>query len=155
MIVRAPFPEGEPVPLQDALSAALGSLQLAWEADRTALLGLMALQAVTAAADVAQLALSGHAVGAVAAGERPRDQARRLLVMGGLSLVTVAGQNLGSTLETPLAQAVFRRSEGRILDAVAGLELADVEDPAFQDRLQRALSGTFREQMLVDRKSVV
>ncbi|MDQ3896844.1 MAG: hypothetical protein M3326_06270, partial [Actinomycetota bacterium] len=149
MIVRRPFPEADPVRLKEAVGTALGSIRLAWDADRTALFGLLAVQALTAAADVAQLALSGDAVGAVAAGERPRAQARRLLLMGGLSLATVAGQHLGTALETPLAQAVFRRSEGRILDAVSGLELADVEDPAFQDRLQRALSGTYREQMLV------
>ena len=149
IVIRRPFPEADPVSLKEAASAALGSLRLAWEADRTALVGLVALQAVTAVADVAQLALSGDAVGAVAAGERPRAQARRLLLMGGLSLATVAGQNLGHALETPLAQAVFRRSEGRILDTVAGMELADVEDPGFQDRLQRAMSGTFREQALV------
>ena len=149
IVIRGPFPEGDPVLLREAVAAALGSLKVAWEADRMALLGLVVLQAVTAGADVAQLALSGKAVGAVAAGERPRAQARRLVLMGGLSLATVAGQNLGSTLETPLAQAVFRRTEGRILDAVADLELADVEDPGFQDRLQRALSGTYREQMLV------
>ncbi len=149
IVMRGPFLEADPVPLKEALAAALGSLRLAWEADRTALLGLVALQAATAAADVAQLAFSGKAVGAVATGEQPRAQARRLVLMGGLSLATVAGQHLGNALDAPLAQAVRRRSEGRILDAVAGLELADVEDPAFQDRLQRALSGVFREQMLL------
>jgi hypothetical protein len=44
---------------------------------------------------------------------------------------------------------VFRRAEGRILDVVAGLELADVEDPSFQDRLQQALFATHNEQNLV------
>ena len=149
VIMRGPFPEGDPVPLKEAVAAALGSVKLAWDADRSALVGLVAIHAATAAADVAQLALGGEAVAALAERARPRQQARRLLVMGGLSVVSVAGQNLAHALDTPLAQAVHRRSEGRILDAVAALELADVEDPAFQDRLQRALSGTFREQMLV------
>jgi ATP-binding cassette, subfamily B, bacterial len=146
---RRPFPDAEPVPLNEAVEAALGSLRLAWEADRVALVGLVALQAATATAEVAQLALSGGAVDALVAGRRPAAQARRLLLVGGLSLVVVGGRSASRALEEPLGQAVFHRAEGRILDAVATLELADVEDPALQDRLQQALGAAHREQMLI------
>lgn len=63
--------------------------------------------------------------------------ARRLLVVGAAGLVAFAGKNATATLQSPLSQAAHRRAEGRILDVVAGLELADVEDPAFQDRLHQ------------------
>jgi ATP-binding cassette subfamily B protein len=149
MFVRRPFGDVEPVPLKDAIGAALGSLRMAWEADPLALAGLIALQASMAAAETVQLALSGRAVDAVVAGDRPRAQARRLLLVGGLSLVSVGGGTVRRALEWPLTLAVQRRAEGRILDVVASLELAEVEDPAFQDRLQRAFIGAHRESALV------
>ena len=149
MFIRRPFGDVEPVSLKKAVGAALGSLRMAWEADPRALVGLVATQSAMAAADAVQLALGGRAVEAVVAGDRPRAQARRLLLVGGLSLVSVSGGTVRRAMEWPLTQAVQRRAEGRILDVVASLELAEVEDPAFQDRLQRAFIGAHRESMLV------
>lgn len=146
---RGPGPDAEPVPLKEAVAVALGSLRLAWEADRRALVGVVGLQAVSAAADVAQLALSGRAVDAALSGRRRRDQAGRLLAVGGLSLVAVGGRSASGAMERPLGRAVYRAAESRVLDVVATMELADVEDPAFQDRLQQALMATHNEQSLV------
>ena len=149
VVRRGPFPDAEPLPLKQAVHAAAGSLRLAWEADPRALVAVVALQAVSATADVAQLALSGRAVDAVVTRKGSGTQVRRLLVIGGLSLVAVGGRSAGRALEQPLGRAVYRRAEGRILDVVAMLELADVEDPALQDRLQQALFATHNEQNLV------
>ena len=146
---RGPFPDADPVPLREAVEVAAGSLRLAWEADRRALVAVVSLQAVSAAADVAQLALSGRAVDAAISGRGRGAQARRLLAVGGLSLVAVGGRSASGALERPLGRAVYRAAEGRVLDVVATMELADVEDPAFQDRLQQALMATHNEQGLV------
>ncbi len=144
-----PLPETDPVSVREAAGAAMGSLRLAWEADRTGLVLLVALQTVTTLADVAQLLASGRAVDGVVDGDGRGVQARRLLVVGGLGLVAIAGKSARGALSSPVTQAAARLTEGRILDAVAAMELADVEDPAFQDRLQRALMGAQRQSMLL------
>jgi ATP-binding cassette, subfamily B, bacterial len=146
---RGPWADADPVPLKEAVEVALGSLRLAWEADRRALVAVVGLQAVSAAADVAQLALSGRAVDAAIAGRGRGAQARRLLAVGGLSLVAAGGRSASGALQRPLGRAVYRAAEGRVLDVVAAMELADVEDPALQDRLQQALMASHNEQNLV------
>lgn len=143
-----PFPEPDPLPLRQAAAAALDSLRLAWEADRTGLLLLVALNTATTAAEVTQLLASRSAVDGVVDGDRRGVQARRLLVLGGLGLVATAGKSVRGSWGNPVTQAAVRATGGRILDAVAAMELADVEDPAFQDQLQRALNGAHRQSML-------
>ena len=145
-----PFQDADPVSMREAATAAMDALRLAWEADRSGLLLLLAVNAATTAAEIAQLLASRQAVDAVLGGDRPRAQTKRLLVLGGLGLVAVAGRSVGGALSAPVAQAAHRRAEGRILDVVAALELANVEDPGFQDRLQRAFGGAHRQSMLVD-----
>ncbi len=144
-----PFADAEPVALRDGLAAALDALRLAWEADPGGLAVLVALQAATAAAEVAQLLASREAVDAVVAGRGRRSQVGRLLVVGGLGLAAVAGKSLNGAVSAAVNQAAQRRAEGHILDVVAALELADVEDPDFQDRLQRAFMGAFSQARLV------
>jgi ATP-binding cassette subfamily B protein len=106
------------------------------------------VQTASTAADVAQLFVSRDAVDGVVEGDRGGVQARRLLLIGGLGLVRAAGKGMRGMWGNPAGQASVRRAEGRILDVVAAMELADVEDPAFQDRLQRALNGAQRASAL-------
>ena len=147
-IIRGgPPPPPDPLPLKEAAAAAVDSLKLAWEADRHGMLLIIALNTATTAAEVAQLFVSRSAVDGVIDGDR-RLQARRLLVLGGLGLVATAGKSTRSLWGSPVTQAANRRTEARILDVVAATELADVEDPAFQDRLQKALMGAQRQSML-------
>ncbi len=143
-----PFPEADPLPVREAAVAAVDSLRVAWEADRTGLLLLVAMNTATTVAEVAQLLASRSAVDGVVDGDRRSVQARRLLVFGGLGLVAAAGKSVRGVWGNPVSTAALRRVEGRILDVVAAMELADVEDPAFQDRLQRALMGAQRQSML-------
>ncbi len=134
--------EAEPVPLRDALAVALDAVRLAWSADALRLTGAVALDVLRASSDIAQVVASGAAVEAVVDGAKPRSQVRRLAVLGGLTAFSVATDSLSSMLKARVGQETTRLAEGRILDVVASLELADVEDPAFQDRLQKALMGT-------------
>ncbi|HEX2119603.1 MAG TPA: ABC transporter ATP-binding protein, partial [Acidimicrobiales bacterium] len=95
----------------------------------------------TVAAEIGQLLLSGRAVDAVVDGDRRTSPTARLLALGALGLAAAAGNGVRSAAGGTVSQAVQRSAEGRILDVVAAMELADVEDPAFQDRLQRAFMG--------------
>ena len=140
--------DAEPLPVREATAAALDSFRLAWEADPRGLAVLVALQTVTTAAEVAQLLASRDVVDGLVEGGRRGAQARRLLVLGGLGLVSTAGKSVRGVWGNPVGQAATRRTEGRILDVVAAMELADVEDPAFQDRLQKALMGAQQQSML-------
>jgi ATP-binding cassette, subfamily B, bacterial len=149
IIIRGgPMPEGDPLPVREAAGAAVDSLKLAWEADRKGVLLLVVLQTASTAADVAQLFVSRGAVEGMVEGDRGGVQARRLLLLGGLGLVRAAGKSMRGMWGNPAGQATSRQAEGRILDVVAAMELADVEDPAFQDRLQRALNGAQRASAL-------
>jgi ATP-binding cassette subfamily B protein len=144
-----PFADAEPVPLREGLAAALEAVRLAWEADPGALALLVALQAGTVGAEIAQLVASREAVDAVVGPKGRRSPAVRLLVVGGLGLLAVAGKSVNGALSATVNQAAQRRAEGHILDVVAALELADVEEPAFQDRLQRAFMGAHSQSTLV------
>ncbi|HEV2760815.1 MAG TPA: ABC transporter ATP-binding protein [Acidimicrobiales bacterium] len=144
-----PFPEADPLPLREAAVAAVESLRVAWEADRPGLLLLVAMNTATTAAEVAQLLASRSAVDGVVDGDRRSVQARRLLVLGGLGLAAAAGKSVRGVWGNAVSTAALRRVEGRILDVVAEMELADVEDPTFQDRLQRAFMGAQRQSMLL------
>ncbi len=149
MMRRMPFPEADPVPVREAVVAARHALRLAWEADRRGLAVLVALNVGTAAAEIAQLVASGRAVDAVVDGDRRTSPTARLLLVGALGLAATAGKSLWGAATGPLNQSMLRHAEGRILDVVAAMELADVEDPAFQDRLQRAFMGAYRHSALV------
>jgi ATP-binding cassette subfamily B protein len=144
-----PFADAEPVPLRQGLAAGVEALRLAWAADPGGLLLLGALHAGTVGAEIAQLLASREAVDAVVGAKGRRSQTTRLLVVGGLGLVAVAGKSVNGALSATVNQAAQRRAEGHILDVVAALELADVEEPAFQDRLQRAIVGAHSQSALV------
>ncbi len=94
------------------------------------MLVVLVVGAATAAAETVQLLAGGRAVDAVAGSDRPGAQTRRLLVVGAAGLVAIAGKSATAALQAPLSQAAHRRAEGRILDVVAGLELAGSSDLA-------------------------
>jgi ATP-binding cassette subfamily B protein len=143
------LPDPEPVPLKEALVATVAAVRLAWEADPAGLAVVVAVNVGTAGTQVAQLLCSGRAVEAVMDGQTARSQARRLLTVGALGLVSVVGKQGGRALQSPMEQRAHRRAEGRVLDVVGALELADVEDPGFQDELERALMGVHQQIRLV------
>src|SRR5436305_575643 len=118
-----PIHDAEPVPLRETVPAAIDAVRLAWEADRTALLLLVAVNAATTAAEIAQLLISGRAVDAVVDGERARSQTARLLVLGALGAAAVVGKSAGGALSGPVTQAAQRRAEGRLLDVGAALDV--------------------------------
>ena len=70
-----PFADAEPVPLRDGLVAAVEAVRLAWEADPRGLALLVALQAGTVGAEIAQLLASREAVDAVVGGKGRRSPA--------------------------------------------------------------------------------
>ncbi|MGH9222384.1 MAG: ABC transporter ATP-binding protein [Acidimicrobiales bacterium] len=139
----------DPVPLREAAAATARAVRLAWSAKPASLAAAAVLHVATASADPAQALWSGTALEALEGGERARSQTPRLVALGAMKLLVVAGKNASNGLRNSVSRAVTHQAEGRILDVVAALELADVEDPAFQDRLQQALSASGRIGYLV------
>lgn len=144
-----PMPDEQPVPLREALAATRDTVRLAWRADGPALVAVVGMNVAVAVAELAQARTGGSAVEAVVAGARPLSQARRAAALVAATVIVTGGQQISAALKERLAQATSRQAEGRVLDAVAALELADVEDPDLQDRLQRALQGAGRHAALL------
>ena len=139
-----PRPDPEPLPLRAVLSVTAEAVRVAWRSDRLRVALALGLDVIAASVEVAQVIGSGEAVEAVVAGARPRSQLRRLALLAGLTGVSVANDAVRSYLTGRVGQAAMQRAEGRLLDVVAGLDLADIEDPDLQDRLQRAFTGAGR-----------
>jgi len=140
----------EPVSLPEAAVAAAHAGRLAWSAKPAAVVSVAALNAAAAGADLAQRLWSGATIEAVVGGgERARAQTPRLAALGGLKLAMVASDVVTGAMRNSIGRAVSREAEGRILDVVAAMELADVEDPTFQDRVQQALLASDRLGTLV------
>ena len=138
-----PF-DGEPATTADALAAAGDALRLAWAADRTGMVALVALTAAGTAAELATL-LSGRAVlDALLARRDLRSQGQRLVLLGALGVAAAGGESVTRYLQSRMAETVRVRAEGKALGVVECMELADVEDPEVQDRIQKALSGAGR-----------
>jgi len=136
--------DAEPASATEAVAAARLSLRLAWDADRAGLVALLAVTAGGAAAELGTLA-SGRAVLEAAIARRDlRSQWPRLALLGVLGVAAAGGESAARALQSRLAEAVRLKAEGNVLDVVAAMELADVEDPEVQDRIQRALSGSGR-----------
>ena len=144
-----PVFDSEPVSLRETAAVTADALKLAWSADRVRLTAALALDLLRASADIAQIVASGAAVEAVVDGAKARSQVRRLATLAGFAVVSVVTENVSSVLKSHVGLVTTRLAEGRILDVVASLELADVEDPAFQDRLQKALMGAQRHGWLL------
>ncbi|MEW6153829.1 MAG: ABC transporter ATP-binding protein [Actinomycetota bacterium] len=134
----------EPVSLAEAAAAAASAVRLAWAARPGAVAGIVVANGATEAAEVVQLLWGGGLVGAAASGATFRSQLPRLAAMGALKVVAIAGRDVSQALESRLSRDLSRQAEARVLDALAALELADVEAPDFQDRLQQALMATGR-----------
>jgi ATP-binding cassette subfamily B protein len=139
-----PLPDPEPLPRRDVLPVTADAVRLAWTSDRLRVAVAIGLDVVAASVEMAQVIGSGGVVEAVVAGARPRSQVRRLALLAGLNVVSVANDAVRSYLVGRVARVATQRAEGRLLDVVAGLELAEVEDPDLQDRLQRAFTGAGR-----------
>lgn len=142
----APLP---PASLRETAVATRGALRLSWTADRRGTLVVVAVSAVSMWGQIAKLGASQRALDAVLGRQPARQQARRLLVVGGTGLVGLIGGNLSFQVQNPLNQATGRLAEGLVLDALAGLELAEVEDAEFQDRLHRVLAASTQQGQLL------
>ena len=66
---------------------------------------VVAMNTATTAAEVAQLLMSRSAVDGVIDGERRNVQARRLLVLGGLGVVSTVGKSMRAHWGHPVTQA--------------------------------------------------
>jgi ATP-binding cassette subfamily B protein len=149
---RGPGPgpdDHEPVSLKEALAASVEAVRLAWSADRTAVLAAVGVNVAMSVAELVQVRAGGAAVEAVTAGARPASQARRAITAAACTVVVVAGQTASFALKERMGHMATHHAEGRVLDVVASLELADVEDPEFQDRMQKALMGAGRYSSLL------
>ena len=144
-----PGPDSEPVPLKEAALATVHSLRLAWSAKPTSVLIVVGLNAATASAELAQTLWSGAALEAVVSGGKARSQTPRLVALGAFKLLAVAGKDISRGLGSQIRRAATREAEGKVLDVVAAMELADVEDPAFQDRVAQALNACARQGFLI------
>ena len=143
---RGPLGSGTPAaPTLSSVSAgaksAVASLRLAYEADSRRLAAILLIEVLTAAAELTQLLAADRAVDSVLAGDLRRAQLRRLLVVGAAGFVHAGGQSIAMSVQLPLGRAVASRAEDRVIDVALAVELAQLEDPEFQDRLQNALQA--------------
>ena len=137
--------DAEPATPAETARAAAGALRLAWDADRAGLLAVLALTAAGTAAELATLWSGRAALEEVLARRDLRGQFRRLLGLAGLGVVSAGGDGAARAQLDRVALAVRTRAEAAVLDAVEAMELADVEDPEVQDRIQKALDGSSRQ----------
>lgn len=139
-----------PATLSEAWAAAADSVRLAVEAGPWVLAAATVAGMGSAAARAWQLRLAGEAMAALGAGSdgagpRPAWRGtvgiRTVATLGAASVVSGASRILVSELKGSLELSMTALAEARVLDAVAGAELAEVDDPAFQDRVEGALMG--------------
>ncbi len=127
--------------VSEGAKSAVASLRLAYEADPRRLATVVLIEVLTAAAELTQLLATERAVDAVLAGDLRPAQLRRLLVAGVAGFVHAGGQSVAMSLQLPLGRSVSSRAEERVIDVALAVELAQLEDPEFQDRLQSALQA--------------
>jgi ATP-binding cassette subfamily B protein len=142
------FPPAKSPPWRDRVAALRhvpAFLRLVWETHRGYAVAVMLLRVLRAGVPVLTLWVGKLIVDAVVAGARvhvaPRDAGRLwryvaieiAIVLGGDLLGRVSGY-----LEASLALLFSNRMGVRLMEHAATLDLAQFEDPAFYDRLERA-----------------
>lgn len=144
------------VPLRELADCAMFAVRLAWQADRRSLLQVLVAQLATALGLMAVLLLIRHAVGGAVTQGGPTTQAPQgewlIAVIAGLVLLgTGAGilRAVAGARQRVLAVKVDRFALDIVLDAAGRAELPEFEDPAFHDRLQRAVFASRAQPAMV------
>lgn len=128
------------------------TVRLAWDADRRALLGMLAAQVTAAVLAALALTMTTRILAAVleaaAAYGRHQDLAPVLHGAAAPAAWTAGALAAAALADTAaraaaacLAPRVFREADLRVLDAAAGVELIAYEHPGFEDRLEVAGKG--------------
>jgi ATP-binding cassette subfamily B protein len=118
----------------------------AWRADRRRVIGVVAVQAASALAVGALVLVSRGVVAGVVQSGSPQAPPLAQLVWGlaGLAGIGLASTLLGiaeAALQGVLQLKVQRAATGQVADVAAGVDLAELENPVWHDRLQRAVSA--------------
>ncbi|MFG2994630.1 ABC transporter ATP-binding protein [Streptomyces sp. NPDC048257] len=144
------------VPLRELADCAMFAVRLAWQADRSSLLRVLLAQLVTALGLMAVLLLIRHAVGgAVTQGgttaQAPQSEWLIGVIAGLVLLGTAAGilRAVAGARQRVLAVKVDRFALDIVLGAAGRAELPEFEDPAFHDRLQRAVFASRAQPAMV------
>ncbi|WP_329378277.1 ABC transporter ATP-binding protein/permease [Streptomyces sp. NBC_01351] len=144
------------MPLRELADCAMFAVRLAWQADRRSLLQVLVAQLATALGLMAVLLLIRHAVGGAVTQGGPTTQAPQgewlIAVIAGLVLLgTGAGilRAVAGARQRVLAVKVDRFALDIVLDAAGRAELPEFEDPAFHDRLQRAVFASRAQPAMV------
>ncbi|MGH9121008.1 MAG: ATP-binding cassette domain-containing protein, partial [Acidimicrobiales bacterium] len=137
-VIIGPWRETEqdlPLPTaRETASSVRDVVALAWKADPRRFAGTVAIGLLSAGAGLVQLRDTGDVVSLLLA-ER-RVPLRRIAVLAGASALAYGGPKLASVLHIQLDESLSRGVTGSALDAIAELELADLEDPLLLDGLQ-------------------
>ncbi|MDX3798912.1 ABC transporter ATP-binding protein [Streptomyces sp. AK04-3B] len=145
------------VPLRELVRNARFAVQLAWRADRRSLLHVLAAQCVSALGLIAVLLLLRQVVGGsltgAGAGPASAPGAHVLIpVIAGIAALGTASGVLrvaAAARQRILAVKVDRYAVASVLRAADRAELARFEDPAFHDRLQRAVFASRAQPAMV------
>jgi ATP-binding cassette subfamily B protein len=118
------------------------AVRLAWSAAPGELVLCGLLQVGSAVGVVLQLVLGRTILAAVVHDRGTKDLGDLLPALVGIAVVTALAAGVTAVLnerQRVLAALVERHVQGRIMDVVALVPLADFEDASFHDRLRRAL----------------
>ncbi|MER6561457.1 ABC transporter ATP-binding protein [Streptomyces sp. NPDC001027] len=145
------------VPLRELARNARFAVQLAWRADRRSLLQVLTAQCVSALGLVAVLLLLRQVVGGALTGagagpaSPPGAQVLIPVIAGVAALGTASGvlRVAAAARQRILAVKVDRYAVASVLRAADRAELARFEDPAFHDRLQRAVFASRSQPAMV------
>ncbi|MBW5481277.1 ABC transporter ATP-binding protein [Streptomyces bambusae] len=142
--------------LREPVGCALFAVRLAWRADRRCLLQLLIAQLTASLGLVAVLLLIRYALGgAVAPGGRAAPAAPSQWLIAVIAGLVVLGSGAGilravaGARQRVLAVKVDRFALGLVLRAAGRVELPEFEDPAFHDRLQRAVFASRAQPAMV------
>src|SRR4051794_10868953 len=146
-----PGPRGRQLPpasLGRALLAGFDSVRTAWSVEPGAVALTVFASGAGVVARAIRMAAEGQTLGAVIESRSGRTLSSRALGIGlGEGLAMAAGM-AGGARKHRVATAAGYRAEMRILDALTDVELADLEDPAFQDKLTRAMNAAHAHEQL-------
>jgi ATP-binding cassette subfamily B protein len=143
--VRPGTPELAPTKLGPALAAGVDALLAAWRINPVAVLVSIGADTVRVVAHTAKLAAEGQTVAAVVESRSLRTLVRRGSGIGLAAAVGTGSGALTSKWTWRVGRAATQQAEMRVLDALADVELAELESPEFQDRLNAALHAASQQ----------
>lgn len=128
--------------------------QLSWAADRRSLLAVSAAELALGATVGSGLLVANQALSTVLAGGGDAAAIRaagpQLLVVAGAAALMALLRTLSQLGRDRLGPKVDRLAYGRLLAGAVAVELADIEDPDFQNQLSSARRGATAARQVVD-----